>query len=161
MKQILFILVGGITIISFSCRKESTNLDSTAQAYTSTGPSGGPSGGPNVRTVPYIWTVNSLMVNGSDMTGQLADYRFDIQAPQLMTGIYTILAVSSTGTVYGKWNRVTYGEVIITFPSSTDVLSLLNGDWTLTNNQLYDITMQTSSKSLAFHTNGDTWPPTK
>ena len=159
MKQILFILVGGITIISFSCKKESTNLDSTAQAYTSTG--SGPSGGPNVRTVSNIWTVNSLTVNGNDMTGQLADYKFDIQAPQLMTGVYTIVAVGSTGTYYGKWNRVSYGEVIITFPSSTDALSLLNGDWTLTNNQQYDIAMQTSSKSLAFHTNGDTWPSDK
>jgi hypothetical protein len=92
------------------------------------------------------------------MTGQLADYKFDIQAPQLMTGVYTIVAVSSTGTVYGKWNRVSYGEVIIGFPSTNDALSLLNGDWTLTNNQQYDIAMQTSSKSLAFHTNGDTWP---
>lgn len=161
MKQLLFILVGGMTIISFSCKKESTNLDSTAQAYTSTGPSGGPSGGSTVRTAAYIWAVNSLVVNGSDMTGQLADYKFDIQAPQLMTGVYTIVAVGSTGKVYGKWNRVTYGEVVITFPSDNDALTLLNGDWTLTTNQQYDIAMQTSSKSLAFHTNGDIWPPDK
>ena len=159
MKQLLFILVGGITIISFSCKKESTNFDSTAQAYTSTGPSGGSSGGPSIRTEAYIWTVNSLVVNGSDMTGQLANYRFDIQAPQLMTGVYTIVAVNGANSYYGKWNRVSYGEVIITFPSSTDALGLLNGDWTLTNNQQYDIAMQTSSKSLAFHTNGETWPP--
>ena len=158
MKQLLFILVGGMTIISFSCKKESTNLDSSAQAYTSTGPSGGSSGGSNVRTGNYIWSVNSLVVNGSDMTGQLANYRFDLQMAPLMTGVYTIVAVGSTGTVYGKWNRVDYGEVVITFPANNDALDLLNGDWTLTTNQQYDIAMQTSSKSLAFHTNGDTWP---
>ena len=158
MKQLLFILVGGMTILSFSCKKESSNLDSTAQANTGTGQAGGPSVGPNIRTVPYIWAVNSLVVNGSDMTSQLADYKFDIQASQTMTGVYTIVAISSTGSVNGKWNRVAYGEVIIAFPSTNDALSQLNGDWTLTNNQQYDIAMQTSSKSLAFHTNGDTWP---
>src|SRR5690242_588437 len=115
MKQLLFILVGGMTIISFSCKKESTNLDSTAQSFTSTG-SGG-SGGPAVRSGFYIWTVNSLMVNGSDMTSQLADYKFDIQAAPLMTGDYTIIAVGSSGTYYGKWDRVAYDEVIINFPA--------------------------------------------
>ena len=158
MKQLLFILVAGMTIISFSCKKESTNPATNAQDLTSTGPSGGPTGGPSVRTVPYIWTVNSLMVNGSDMTAQLAGYRFDIQAPPLMTGSYTIVAVNGTATYYGKWNKVSYGEVIINFPSDVPGLNLLNDDWTLTNNQTYDISMQTSSKSLLFHTNGDTWP---
>jgi hypothetical protein len=158
MKQLLFILVGGMTIISFSCKKESTNLDSNAQAYTTTGTSGGQSSGSNVRTTSYIWSVNSLVVNGSDLTSQLSGYRFDIQAPRLMTGAYTIVAVGSSGTYYGKWDRVSYGEVIITFSSNNDALSLLNGDWTLTNNQEYDISMQTGSKSLSFHTNGETWP---
>jgi len=92
------------------------------------------------------------------MTAQLAGWSFDIQAPQLSTGSYTIVAVNGSTTIYGKWNRVTYGEVIINFPSDATALSLLNDDWTLTNNQQYDIAMQTSSKSLAFHTNGEIWP---
>lgn len=158
MKQLLFILVGGMTILTFSCKKESTNPASNAQDFISTGPTGGPTGGPSVKTVAYIWTVNSLIVNGSDMTSQLSGYRFDIQAPPLMTGSYTIVAVGSAGTYYGKWNRVSYGEVIINFPPDVAGLNLLNDDWTLTNNQTYDIAMQTSSKSLAFHTTGETWP---
>ena len=153
----LFVLITSLTILFFSCKKETSNLNPTSSKNMMTGPGGGP----NVKTVPYVWKINSFVVNGNDMTSQLADYRFDIQTPQLMTGVYSIVAVSSTGTFYGKWNRVSYGEVIINFAnfsSDASVPGLLTDDWTLSNNQSYDIAMQTGTKSLSFHTNGETWP---
>ena len=149
----LFILITGLTIICFSCKKETSNLSSTSSQNTMTGP-----GGPNVRTAFYVWRINSFIVNGNDITTQLADYKFDIQAPQLMTGVYTIVAVNNSNTYYGKWNKVSYGEVIISFPANISVLSQLNDDWALTNNQQYDLAMQTSTKTLSFHTDGEIWP---
>lgn len=149
----LFVVIIGLMIVFFSCNKETGNLNPNSSQNMLTGSGNGP----NVRTVPYVWKINSLVVNGTDMTAQLAGYSFDIRAPQLSTGIYTIVAVNGTNSFYGKWNRVTYGEVIIGFFSANDALNLLSGDWTLTNNQQSDITMQTSGKSLSFHTNGETW----
>lgn len=152
----LFILIAGLITICFSCKKETSNLDPTSSQNMMPG-----SGGPNVRTAFYVWRINSFIVNGNDLTTELADYKFDIQAPQLMTGVYTIVAVNSSNTYYGKWNRVSYGEVIINFPTNVPVLSQLNDDWTLTNNQQYDVAMQSSAKTLSFHANGETWPSDK
>jgi hypothetical protein len=155
MKKLLFLLAAGITIGTFSCKKEAIQPNSTGQSDA--GAAGG--GGPTTKTVPYIWKINSFVVNGTDMTAQFADYRFDIRAPQLMIENGIIVAVSGSGTYNGKWNRVAYNEVVITYPvDPSNILSQLNDDWILTNNLEHDIAMQTSSKKMSFHNDGETWP---
>ena len=142
----------------FSCQKDKSGVNN---ASTISGKSlTGNDISPTVKSVPYVWKINLFMLNGNDMTTQFADYKFDIRAPQLMTGDYIIAVVSGSNIYYGKWNRATYGEVIINFGSDVpSPLSLLNDTWTLTNNQQYDIAMQTSTKTMSFHTDGETWPP--
>ena len=154
MKKLFFLLAAGITIVTFSCKKESTELVSPAQEGATTG-----GGGPAVRTIPYIWNINSFVVNGTDMTAQLAGYQFDIRAARLMIENGEIIAVNGTNTYRGKWNRVAYNEVAINFPlDAPAILSQLNDDWILTNNQEHDMAMQTNSKMLSFHNDGETWP---
>ena len=157
MKKLLFLTAAGLTVVLFSCKKDTSAINNSNTVNSSTNMSGTTTS-PGVKTVPYIWAINSFVVNGTDVSGQFANYRFDIQAPQLMTGNYTIVAVNGSTSYYGKWDRVSYSEVIISFSADGSDLSLLNGDWTLTNNQQYDIAMQTGTKSLSFHTNGETWP---
>ena len=154
MKKLLFILAAGITLVTFSCKKESSDLDSAPPKDTVTG-----GGGATVRTIPYIWSINSFVANGNDMTAQLAGYQFDIRAARLMVENGEIIAVNGGISYRGKWNRVAYNEVIISFPvDAPSILSQLNDDWIITNNLEHDIAMQTSSKTLSFHNDGETWP---
>ena len=133
-----------------------------AASTTPNGMGTGGGSGQTVRTISYVWKINSFVVNGSDLTSQFADYRFDIRAPQLMIEDGEIVAVNGSNTYRGTWKRVSYNEVVINFPNPTldgsFVLSQLNDDWTITNNVEHDIAMQTSAKMLSFHNNGEVWP---
>jgi hypothetical protein len=154
MKKLLFILVTGVSLLTFSCKKEAIQQNATAQGGMTTGGSG-----PAVKTTPYVWKINSFVSGGMDMTAQFANFEFDIRAPQLMIADGEILAVSGGTTYHGKWHRVDYDEVVITFPvDPSSVLNQLNADWTLTNNLEHDIAMQSGSKMLSFHNDGETWP---
>ena len=160
MKKLLLLAIALLTIGIFSCQKDK-NIANNAARISPKSILTDNDNLPNIRTGFYVWTISSFVVNGNDMTTQLADYKFDIQAPPSMTGMYTIVAVNGSNTYYGKWYRISYGEVIINFPTNVPVLSQLNDDWALTNNQQHDLVMQTSTKTLSFHTDGEIWPNNK
>ncbi len=154
MKKLLSLFVAGIILVTFSCKKESMTPNSTSQNSMTTG-----GGGTTVRTRPFIWSINSFIVSGNNMTAQLAGYKFDIRAAQLLVEDGEIVAVNGANTYHGKWHRVSFNEVVITFPvDASSPLSQLNDNWILTNNLEHDISMQTSTKTLSFHNDGETWP---
>ncbi|MEO6611661.1 MAG: hypothetical protein ABIT05_10185 [Chitinophagaceae bacterium] len=150
MKKLLFLLATGLTLVTFSCKKEATQPNPGADNGMTTG-----GGGTTTKTTAYIWKINSFVVSGNDMTAQFANYQFDIRAAQLLVEDGVIVAVAGSTTYYGKWHRVSFNEVIINFPDAP--LSPLNDDWIITNNLEHDIAMQTSSKTLSFHNDGQTW----
>lgn len=162
-KLLLLTAIALLTISIFSCQKDKsiTNSSATVSGKSQTGSDNSP----NIRTVPYIWTISSFVANGVDMTSQFANYKFDIRSAQLMIGNGEIIAVNGENTYSGNWNRLSYSEVVIKFPSYSVsdifILNQLNDDWTLTNNESYDLSLQTNAKTLSFHTDGQVWPPTK
>jgi hypothetical protein len=160
-KLLLLTVIALLTIGIFSCQKDKSLVNNSA--IISGKSLMGNDISPNVRSVPYIWTISSFVANGVDMTSQFSNYKFDIRTAPLMIGSGEIIAVNGGNTYSGKWDRVTYGEVVIQFPLVSDViiLSQLSDDWTLTNNGSYDLSLQTNAKILSFHTDGQIWPPTK
>ena len=166
MKKLLSIGVVLITVGIFSCQKDkiiANNATTKASGSITTDQT------LNVRTVPYVWYINSFFVNGENITWRFADFTFDIQAPQLMTGTYNIVAVFGGNKYNGNWDKLSLDQVTIRFPDlSTSpqsdilyILNYLNNVWVLKDNQTYDLSLRTNGMLLSFHTNGDTWPPNK
>ena len=163
MKSLISIAAALTIIILFSCQKDKNLSNNATAKATSVGTMDQI---PNIKTASFVWHISSFVSYGEDITSKFADYSFDIQAPQLMTGVYNIVAVIGGNRYTGVWEKTSYDQVTILFPDpatlpQSDVLynlNLLNSVWTLTNNEVYDITMQTKRMTISFHTNGDTWP---
>jgi hypothetical protein len=164
MKKLLSIGVALIMISLLSCQKDKGIVNNATTKATSTGVTDQT---PNIKTVSFVWHINSFFSNGEDITSRFADYAFDIQAPQLMTGVYNIVAVLGGNRYIGDWEKASYNNVIIRFPDPSSLpqsdvlltLNLLNNVWTLKNNQIFDLGLQTNTMRLSFHTNGEIWPP--